>query len=378
MQPAFPPLAMTGRATRYAVRAASCDSAPVSASAEVRGPAGEVVPSTVISFAAAIATATVEFTAQSPGAHTLTVTFEPSGEQRTLTTWAPLDRSGEPALRLSNNTLVCSSVAVSRGGAVCLSPNRLSLTGGSTRALPDFNGAMMTTAGDVVWEYDSSGVRRLELTDAGWSVLEGPSSATLHRFVSAASETSLLLGDDGRIVEYAADGDGGLSRRDAPLPTDAQMVAGLAVTDGGVVYLRDTEVCFGELHGAARCREWGPLELLAPEGDGLWLSDPATREVGFARFGNSNAPVSLQFFRPDPDVARQLVRLDQREGLRSPAFGLTQSLDTTTRPASFTLALTRGPLGLEAWEQPLGTLASGVTPRHVWFQSNDELLIFTR
>jgi hypothetical protein len=64
--------------------------------------------------------------------------------------------------------------------------------------------------------------------------------------------------------------------------------------------------------------------------------------------------------------------------LRYPTFGWAPAFDGTTAPTAFILALTRTSLGLEAWEQPLDTLASGVTPRHVWFHANGELIIFAR
>lgn len=126
---------------------------PSSATAEVTGPAGELLPARIELGTRATVTA-VQFTPEQPGPHHILLEFAPRGGIHQVDVHAALDRSAEAPIQSLSQS--CASLERTAQGAwVCDS----AVVRG-TESLGSFPNSRLAVAGDVVWVVDGLNVRR--------------------------------------------------------------------------------------------------------------------------------------------------------------------------------------------------------------------------
>ncbi len=355
------PLGLTGSAVRHTVSLANCVTGITGATARVTDASGRLVASEVISQAGV--QAIVAFTPTSAGVHTVVVQFEPARGEASAPVVVLRDRSSEPPLLQFRATLPCSEVRVMHDVALCRGPSSSELIwGGTVVERNDF--AMGLETPNALWGLRSDGVTRWTEEDAGLTSSSFPlnlRSATLA--VSAASDERLLLGEGGLLFDLHTGADGGLERSPQPWAADPMMTQGLAVMDGGVLWLTGTEACFAAPSETKQCREW-PLRMLAPQGDALWVMNDALGEVGFVRFGNGPVPLETRYLRLETEAKQQLV--------------VAPTGYPTLRFGAYLVAIDGETLRLDAWRGPQGWDAGGVSERHVWFGNGTQVTVYAR
>lgn len=173
---------------------------PTSATAEVTGPAGEVLE-TQIELGTQIAVTAVQFTPAQPGLHHVLVEFAPRGGLHQLDVQAAQDRTAETTSQ--SLPQLCNSLERTLQGAwVC---DSTVLRGAET--LGSFSSARLAVAGDVIWVVDSSSVRRY--VDTGTALtLTGttPRSANEIEFLLAAPNELVALLNNSLILYTFQDG----------------------------------------------------------------------------------------------------------------------------------------------------------------------------
>lgn len=353
-------IALTGTPARVSMGIA-CTSGVTAVTVEVTDPHGQPTPSEVVSFTPA-GGASIEFTPTVPGPHTIVARFEPSGKEARVASHVLRDRSVEAPIFRFRSSARCSGVQLVSGLASCQSESGFEVIA-DDGAVVRGPSSRLSSAGPALWAVGPAGVQRFVAADGGVKGVELLfDTQRLLTGVEGTAIDELLLSERGTLFSVRLATDGGLERAPLDFDSDPLMVEGLAVTDGGVVWLNGVEACFAAPGQPRRCRE-STLHMLAPEGDGLWVMNQSG-EVGFARFANDAAPASLQFLRLEPLAQQELQAAQQ--GYPSVRF------------RDHLVAIDRNALQLDAWKGPEGWDAGGVTATHVWFGGGGDFVVFAR
>ncbi|MDP1825050.1 MAG: hypothetical protein Q8L48_17465 [Archangium sp.] len=360
VQPFTAAVALTGTPAKLTMGIA-CTSGITAVSVVVTDPQGKVAPGAVSSFSPS-GSAVIEFTPTVPGPHSIVARFEPLGAEARATSHVLRDRSGEAPVFRFRSSAKCSELLVVAGLASCRSESGVDLIvdGGAVDRGP---ASLLSSAGPALWAVGPTSVERFVAADGG--VHRAQLLFDAQRVLTGVRGTTadeLVLSESGTLFAVRLAADGGLERAPLDFDSDPMMSQGLAMTDGGVIWLNGAEACFGAFGQPRRCRE-SSLRMLAPEGDGLWVMNQGS-EIGFARFENGPAPVSLQFLRLEP--AAQLELQNAQSGYPASRF------------RDHLVAIDGAALRLDAWKGPAGWDAGGVTPAHVWFGGGGDFVVFAR
>jgi hypothetical protein len=229
-----PSMLMAGRPARLTLRpnpadpcGSSLDAQPTSATAEVYGPDGALVPST-IAFSGG-SQAALTFTPAQPGAHHVLIAFEPVGGLHQFDLEAVSDLSADaPSLTLPE---LCTSLERTQQGAwVC----------GSTvirndTVVAQFTGARLAVAGDVVWVVTDTQARRFVDTGSALQQTHAVTYPTRRVEFLLASTDELLALYPSSLMRFTAGTE--LTRVEilAPwstFPVGAQAPHGILLRDG--------------------------------------------------------------------------------------------------------------------------------------------------
>ncbi len=222
----------------------------------------------------------------------------------------------------------------------------------------------LTSTEGVLWAVELGSVHRWEPTDAGLnaSLLVLDLSQSMPTVLGTRPNEIMLAWPNKELFAVRSSATG-LVVTPLDYETDSRMVEGLVATDGGVVWLTSTDLCFAAPSEPKRCRAW-TSRMIAVEEDTLWVHEGSANELGVARFADGPTPVALQFFRPDPRVKNRLQFA--RSGI--PSSRLNEHLVVIDPEA----------MRLDAWQGPPGWTTGGASSRHVFFAIGDEYVVYAR